>query len=79
MSLELQCPACQYHVPAFADDTVVTIPEQIGLWDAIGDGQTFEDALHANLADLRCPACDAAVPVSEESLGRLAMSLLTCC
>jgi hypothetical protein len=76
MSLELQCPACACQVDAFAEQTD-SMPEL--LLDCVGDGQTIEDTLYVTLSELRCPECDSAVPVSEERLGQLAMSLLTCC
>lgn len=47
--------------------------------DALGDGGTVEDALHTALAaegDIHCPDCEAVVPLGEEELSRMAMTML---
>jgi hypothetical protein len=46
--------------------------------DVLGDGGTLEDMLHAALSEqeIRCPACAAVVPVSQDDLSRLAMTML---
>ncbi len=46
---------------------------------ALGDGETFEDMISTALAEhepMHCPHCGAVLKYSEESLGRLAMSML---
>jgi hypothetical protein len=53
---------------------------ETGPWYALGDGATFEDMIFATLTEdghIACPECGDPVAVSEESLGRLAMSMLT--
>jgi hypothetical protein len=50
-----------------------------GPWYALGDGETFEDMIFTTLArdgNIFCPECGEPVAVSEESLGRVAMSML---
>jgi hypothetical protein len=81
MHIELACPHCDC---GFVHETPVyqaSDPEQMEaelFHDALGDGGTVEDALHAALDadEIRCPECDESVPVREEDLGRLAMSML---
>jgi hypothetical protein len=51
-----------------------------GPWYALGDGETFEDMIFTALTSrgaIHCPECGEAVSVSEESLGELAMAVLT--
>lgn len=46
---------------------------------ALGDGETFEDMISTALSEhdpVHCTHCGAALQYSEESLGRLAMSML---
>ena len=46
-------------------------------YTALGDGETFEDSLHAALTDsgtTRCPHCGATAPVDETSLSQMAMA-----
>ena len=50
-----------------------------GPWYALGDGETFEDMIFTTLTsegEIHCPECGDAVAVSEESLGRVALSML---
>ena len=51
-----------------------------GPWYALGDGETFEDMIFSSLTEsghIDCPECGEPVGVSEESLGRVAMSMLS--
>jgi hypothetical protein len=51
-----------------------------GPWYALGDGETFEDMIFATLTEsghIGCPECGEPVAVSEESLGRVAMAMLS--
>jgi hypothetical protein len=60
-------------------DEQAPLGEAIGPWDALGDGETFEDRLSALLPPqnvLPCTECGAPVPVSQDNLGRWAMELL---
>jgi hypothetical protein len=51
-----------------------------GPWYALGDGETFEDMIFSTLTesgDISCPDCGEPVAVSEESLGRVALAMLS--
>ncbi|HEX5269115.1 MAG TPA: hypothetical protein VFW33_01445 [Gemmataceae bacterium] len=82
MLVELYCPNCQRRFAATPETPAGAALDRAteeGPWSALGDGQTFEDALAAALTDLwadRCPRCGEAATVSEESLGRLTLELL---
>ncbi len=82
MQVELFCPCCQLHFSTPLDAPGVDVLDQLteeGPWLALGDGQTYEDAIAATLSDLgldECPRCGAAGRVKEESLGRLTMEVL---
>ena len=82
MHIELCCPHCEcqfIHEAALYQLRDQDRAEAELFHDALGDGGTVEDALHAALADaeeIRCPDCDAWVPVREEDLGRMAMTML---
>jgi hypothetical protein len=80
MHIELDCPRCLRHF-------VVQLREsESEIWDtsdepwcALGDGNTFEDMIYAALVErgaVCCSVCGEAVPVTEESLGQLAMEVL---
>jgi hypothetical protein len=80
--IELQCPTCGcefVHETALAGLRDQDRAEAEVLHDALGDGGTLEDSLHAvlsNCEEIGCPECDAYVPLREEDLGRLAMMML---
>ena len=83
MQIELYCDlcSCRFVAPphASANDITDRMFEQ-GPWYALGDGETFEDMIFTTLTEegrIACPECGDAVAVSEESLGHLAMSMLT--
>lgn len=81
MHIELCCPRCEcefIHETALYRLRDQDRAEAELRADALGDGGTVEDALHAALdaEDIRCPECDAHVPVREEDLGRMAMTML---
>jgi hypothetical protein len=47
---------------------------------AFGDGETFEDMISTTLAEhdpTLCPKCGTVMHVSEESLGQLALSMIS--
>ncbi len=82
MHVELYCRTCQSRF-ATAAETPATAgldwTSEASPWNALGDGETFEDALAAALSDRGadlCPHCGEAATVSEESLGRLSLELL---
>ena len=83
MTIDLYCPRCRRHFPASpetpAGEVLDRVAEQ-GPWSALGDGETFEDSIVAALTAQGancCPRCGELVTVSQESLGRLTMELLT--
>jgi hypothetical protein len=82
MQIELYCDgcACRFVAPAEASANEVTDRMfEEGPWYALGDGETFEDMIFSSLTgegDIHCPECGDPVAVSEESLGRVAMSML---
>ncbi len=82
MQIELHCDccACRFTAPPDASSNEVTdLMFEKGPWYALGDGETFEDMIFATLTQegsISCPECGDPVAVSEESLGRLAMSML---
>jgi hypothetical protein len=83
MQIELSCPSCFCRFAAPADTAGEEIVDRMfggGLCYALGDGETFEDMIFSTLTergDIHCPKCGDAVQVSEESLGQLALSMLT--
>jgi hypothetical protein len=82
MQLELLCPHCFSRFGAAPDARSEEIVEQMieeGPWYALGDGETFEDMVHAALTVrgvIRCPECAEPVEVTEECLGDLTRELL---
>ncbi len=83
MLWKLLCPHCleQFELPANSPPgrALGRLADQ-GPWQALGDGQTFEDAVYATLeteGGVRCPACGEVVPLSEETLGQLTLELLS--
>jgi hypothetical protein len=84
MQIELLCPACRAHFVAPPHASAEQIRDRMtqgGQWYALGEGETFEDMIFSTLTEdgaIFCPECGAAVSVSEESLGRLAMEVLSC-
>jgi hypothetical protein len=76
VSIELQC--CQCHC-SFSAGSEIDRMAEIGPWGSLGDGETLEDSLHAELCKrgtMRCPECGAAVVMREEELNDLAQQLL---
>ncbi|MFO0969704.1 MAG: hypothetical protein U0793_29450 [Gemmataceae bacterium] len=84
MQVELLCPSCRTNFVAPPQATAEEIRDQMtenGAWYALGEGETFEDMIFSTLTEegaIFCPECGAPVHVSEESLGRLAMEVLSC-
>ncbi|HKI35400.1 MAG TPA: hypothetical protein VKA46_26310 [Gemmataceae bacterium] len=82
MHVELYCPNCQRRFTASPEASAAAVFDwatEEGPWNALGDGETFEDSVAAALADRGtdcCPRCGATATVSEESLGRLTLELL---
>ncbi len=73
MHIEMHCTHCSYRF--MASDDVSSVSGEP--WYSLGDGNTFEDSIYTSLGDgVCCPACGAAVRVSEERLGELAMEML---
>jgi hypothetical protein len=78
MQVELHCPACRLHFRSDLDTAALERINETGPWCALGDGETFEDRLHAELLDEEacCPRCGTDVAVTEEYLGQLSSELL---
>ena len=83
MQIQLHCPYCasSFTAPpeAGAQDVLDRMSREESFY-ALGEGETFEDMIFSTLTEegaIRCPDCFGAVLVSEESLGRLAMEMLT--
>ena len=83
MQIELfcDCCACRFVAPPEASSSeVIDRMSEEGPWYALGDGETFEDMIFSSLTaegDIFCPHRGEPVAVSEESLGRMAMSMLS--
>ena len=76
MNVDLYCPNCTHTLREGAPEPIDDLLE-CGL--PLGDGQTFEDLLHAELQDrnpMACPSCGVTVAFGDEDLNRLAMDLL---
>jgi len=79
MQVELHCPACLLHFRSDLDAAALDRISAAGPWCALGDGETLEDRLHADLLadeEACCPLCGTDVAVTEESLGELSSELL---
>jgi hypothetical protein len=82
MQVELFCPKCERRFTAAPETPAAAVLDRAteeGPWTALGDGETFEDAVAAALANRggdRCPCCGGDATVSEESLGQLTLALL---
>jgi hypothetical protein len=82
MHVELYCPNCERRFTASPETPAAEVFDCVtesGPWNALGDGETFEDSVAAALADRgadRCPRCGEVATVSEESLGRFTLALL---
>ena len=82
MQLELHCDRCHHDFVSALEDIAGRALEDItteGPWFALGDGETLEDRLFANLTDpgkIACPDCGGPVSCSQESLGCLSQELL---
>jgi hypothetical protein len=83
MQIELHCPCCQCLFAAAPDAPAGEVLERMtdeGPWYALGDGATFEDMIFSALTasgSIHCPECGEPVSVSEESLGRMALEVLS--
>jgi hypothetical protein len=83
MQIELCCPRCAGRVAAVQGNAGEELldsmfrDEPLG---ALGDGETFEDMLSTALTGhdpTNCPRCGAVMQVCEESLGQLALSMIS--
>ena len=83
MQIELFCDTCACRFCAPPDASANEVTDRMfedGPWYALGDGETFEDMIFASLTsdgEIHCPECGNPVAVSEESLGRMSMSMLS--
>jgi len=78
----MHCQRCGSRFSCLEDTPAAGVLERLkaeGPWSALGDGETIEDRLFADLSDedeVSCPRCAAPVAWSEESLGDLSLQLL---
>jgi uncharacterized Zn-finger protein len=83
MQIELYCPCCATRFTAPPESTSADVIHRMfddGPSYALGDGETFEDMIFTTLTEhgeIRCPTCGEAVEVSEESLGQMALEVLS--
>ena len=83
MSLEMCCPRCFRRFTAPPERAGEQVLEQMFAEQplyALGDGETFEDMISTTLTGdepVPCPACGAVLQFSEESLGELALTMLS--
>ncbi len=83
MQIEMCCPRCFRSFVAPADSAGEELMEQMfqdAPGYALGDGETLEDMISTALAEkdsVHCPQCGVVLQFSEESLGQLAMSMLS--
>ena len=83
MQIELFCDGCACRFVAPPDASANEVADRMfehGPWYALGDGETFEDMIFSSLTDegnICCPECGDPVAISEESLGRVAMSMIS--
>jgi hypothetical protein len=83
MQVELYCSRCRCLVvgaPNDAADEIVDRMSKEAPALALAEGETFEDLIFAALTkrgQTRCPECGEPVSVSEESLGRMALEVLS--
>jgi len=79
MQVELRCLACQWRFCSDLETAALDRIHDEGPWWALGDGETFEDHIHADLLahqEAHCPRCGNEAAPTEESLGELATELL---
>lgn len=83
MRIELFCQSCCCRFVAPPETTSGEVLEHMearGPFFHLGDGETFEDMIFTTLSEqgsIHCPECGQAVTVSEESLGQLALEMLS--
>lgn len=83
MKIELKCPECSCRFaapPECSSDELIERMFDEGPRYALGDGETFEDMIFNTLIEtggISCPECGEPVEVSEESLSKLAMEVLS--
>jgi hypothetical protein len=83
MQVEMHCRRCRSRLIPTVSPQTELIWKQIneeGPWSMLGDGQTVEDRLSAQLqpgSATCCPQCGAAIGLTEETLGQLALELLS--
>ena len=83
MQIELYCQVCCTRFVATPETPAQEVLDRMiddGPWFGLAEGETFEDMIFAALTArgaIRCPECCRPVSVSEESLGQMAMNLLT--
>ena len=82
MHMAMHCHGCDTWFSPSLDTDQGEVLEKIsgaGPWGALGDGETLEDQLFAELTSAQaicCPHCAVPVGLSEENLGRMSLQLL---
>ena len=82
MHVELFCPHCERRFTTSPETPAAEVFDRVtesGPWNALGDGETFEDMIFAALTArgaICCPDCGRPVSVSESSLGKMALEML---
>jgi hypothetical protein len=79
MQVELHCHTCCYRFHSDLNTAALERISDEGPWSVLGDGETFEDRIHADLLahqETICPRCGHEVAATEESLGALAAEVL---
>jgi hypothetical protein len=82
MQVELYCSHCGCRFSAHPETPAAEVLDRMaeeGPWYCLGDGETFEDMIHATLlscGSIRCSDCGETAGVTEESLGRLTLEVL---
>lgn len=83
MQVELYCPSCRRRFAAPPETSADEIIDRMSTdvpWFGLAEGETFEDMIFAALSErgeISCPECGEAVSVSEESLSKMAMEVLS--
>jgi len=80
MHVEMECRNCEcVFTPEGTGDTLWERLSIEGPWSALGDGETVEDHIAAQMGpgeEICCPNCGAIIEMDEETLGRLSQQML---
>jgi hypothetical protein len=82
MQVELFCPDCLHCFVADPNTPAAEVIDrmmEVGPWQGLGDGETFEDMIFHALMEhgsIRCPQCNGPATIIEESLCQLTLEVL---